>query len=69
MTCHTSFGDTIETPEEFHQTLRELLLTAHANGIEVAGGWECRSGGSAPDWEAVVTVLDERRDAGPPDEA
>ena len=68
MTRHTSFGGRIETPDEFHRVLRELLLTAHANDVEVSGGWECRSNGDVPDWEIVVTTLADRSSAQPTDE-
>jgi len=51
-----------ETPptskEELSGELRSLLLTAHENGINVEGGFECRNGGDHPDWDVVVTEVE-----------
>lgn len=49
----------VTTADTFSRILQELLLAAHENGVEVAGGWECRSNEPAPDWEVVVTELAE----------
>jgi hypothetical protein len=57
MTRDTRFEESIETAETFSDALRDLLLAAHGNGVDVAGGWECRSNGRDPDWEAVITEL------------
>lgn len=57
MTRDTPFDRSITTTDAFSRTLRELLLAAHANSVDVSGAWECRSNGSAPDWEALVTEL------------
>ncbi len=57
MTRDTRFEESITTTEGFSDTLQDLLLVAHANGVDVAGAWECRSNGPGPDWEAVVTEL------------
>jgi hypothetical protein len=62
MARDTRFEESITTADAFSNTLRDLLLAAHANGVDVAGAWECRSNGSDPDWEAVVTEL--AKDAG-----
>lgn len=59
MTRDTSPFNEVTTADSFSRVLRELLLAAHANGVEVAGGWECRSDEPAPDWEVVVTKLAE----------
>lgn len=57
MTRDTRFEESITTTDALSSTLRDLLLAAHANGVDVTGGWECRSEGDTPDWEAVVTEL------------
>lgn len=57
MTRETPFDRSITTSDAFSRTLRELLLAAHENDVEVSGAWECRSNGSAPDWETVITEL------------
>jgi hypothetical protein len=57
MTRDTRFDGSITTSAAFSNTLQDLLLAADANGVEVAGAWECRSNGSVPDWEAVITEL------------
>lgn len=43
------------TAEGLNDELRSLLRSAHTNGVEVRGGWECRNGGSYPDWDVVIT--------------
>ena len=57
MTRDTGFEESITTKGRFSGTLRELLVAAHGNGIDVSGAWEIRSNGAAPDWEAMVTEL------------
>jgi hypothetical protein len=44
------------SPEEFQRMLTALLSVASENGIEVLGGWECRS--DDEDWEAVIVSLE-----------
>jgi hypothetical protein len=48
----------VTTTDEFRSRLTALLRDAHENGVSVSGGWECRNGDEAPDWEAVVTPLE-----------
>jgi hypothetical protein len=48
----------VTTTDEFRSRLTALLRDAHENGVSVNGGWECRNGDGAPDWEAVVTPLE-----------
>lgn len=43
------------TEDELNAALRLLLERAAANGVDVRGGWECRTGQS--DWDVVVTEL------------
>lgn len=57
----TSTSDEIGDPmtdEEFHDQLRQLIRTAEANGVDVAGGWECRN--TSPDhsdWDIEITEV------------
>lgn len=43
------------TEAELRAELQALLRRAHDSGVDVRGGWECRSDGS--DWDVVVTEL------------
>jgi len=57
-------GDTlsdtdVSTPAKFNAVLAELLVRAHAAGVDVQGAWACRSSDGAPDWEASVVELDD----------
>lgn len=53
---------TEETPlsskTELQAELRALLLTAHENGVDVVGGFECRNGLEHPDWDVIVTEVE-----------
>jgi hypothetical protein len=57
MTRDSPFHGSITTEEEFSETLSELVLKAHTNGVDVVGSWECPPDGHDPDWEALVTEL------------
>jgi hypothetical protein len=57
MTDDSLFGEEITTNRVFVRVLTDLLVTAHANGVDIAGAWECRSSEGAHDWEAVITEL------------
>lgn len=37
--------------------LGDILRRAHANGVDVEGGWECRNGSDHPDWDVVVSAV------------
>ncbi len=46
------------TDEEFHDRLRQLVRAAEANGVDVAGGWECRTTSpDHPDWDIEITEI------------
>lgn len=52
----------VTTDEEFRASLGQLLLQAIGNGIDPAGSWVYRDGGSRPDWEVMfleLSTLDE----------
>ena len=57
MTRDTRFEESITTTDTFSSTLRDLLVAAHGNGVDVSGAWEIHSNGATPDWEAMVTEL------------
>lgn len=42
---------------ELNAELEALLRRADANGVDVAGGWTCHTGGDRPDWDLVVTEV------------
>lgn len=42
---------------ELQHQLASLLRRADREGIDVAGGWTCRNGDDASDWDVVVTEL------------
>lgn len=46
------------TPESLDEALRSLLRTAHENGVDIRGGWECRNGDGYPDWDVVITEVE-----------
>jgi hypothetical protein len=50
------------TEDELQAELEALLRQARESDVDVRGGWECRSGDGAPDWDVVVTEL--RTDGG-----
>jgi hypothetical protein len=47
----------ITTEAEFAASLTELLKAAEDGGVNVRGGWTCRTGDERPDYEAVVSEL------------
>jgi hypothetical protein len=54
-------GDSaISSESEFHAELQALLQRAHANSIDVEGGWECRNGADHPDWDVIVTEVEKK---------
>lgn len=46
------------TEAELLAALRSLLRQAHANGVEVEGGWACPNGADHPAWDVVVTEVE-----------
>jgi hypothetical protein len=48
--------DAVNSEEAFGAALTEVIRVARANGVEVLGGWECRTGAEA-DYEAVIVEL------------
>lgn len=49
--------------DAFRAELRALLRRAHASGVDVQGGWECRNGDGSPDWDVVVAEVEKRADS------
>ena len=45
------------TEAELQAELAALLQRARNSGVDVRGGWECRSDDGQPDWDVVVTAL------------
>jgi hypothetical protein len=64
MTDDGPFNEKITTSRVFTRALTHLLVTAHENGVDIAGAWECRSSDGARDWEAVITELATTDDEG-----
>lgn len=53
-----SAGDGPPTAEaEFREELQTLLRSAHEEGIDVEGGWDCRNGSDHPDWDVIVSEV------------
>ncbi|ELY44883.1 hypothetical protein [Natronorubrum bangense] len=48
----------LSSEAELHAELKALFRRAHANGIDVEGGWECRNGTEHPDWDVIVTEVE-----------
>ncbi len=53
----TGTDETPVTPAELQTELRSLLQRAHANGVDVRGGWDCLNGDISPNWDVVVTEV------------
>jgi hypothetical protein len=51
------------TSEAFSAELKALLRRAHADGLDVEGGWNCRNGEEYPDWDVVVTEVRKNGDS------
>ena len=51
----TDDGTTVTTDAELNAAMVTLLERAAANGVDVRGGWECRTEQS--DWDVVITEL------------
>jgi|AntRauMinimDraft_4_1070384.scaffolds.fasta_scaffold00015_20 hypothetical protein len=45
------------TEAELHGELEALLQRARDRGVDVRGGWECRSDADSSGWDVVVTEL------------
>ncbi|MDS0293575.1 hypothetical protein [Halogeometricum luteum] len=63
MSPPSSPDPTVRTASEFNAALRALIESAHDNGVDVEGGWECRTSSEVPDWDVVVVEFDERAGA------
>jgi hypothetical protein len=50
-------AETITTEEAFATALQKLVQAAHANGVDIEGGWECRTTTDDPDWEIMILEL------------
>ena len=60
----TSDETTPTSEAELRAELGVLLRRAHANGIDVEGGWECRNGVEHPDWDVIVTEVRKPEESG-----
>lgn len=58
----TAEETSLTSEEALNAEMKALLRRAHANGVDVEGGWECRNGDGHPDWDVVVTEV--RKDGG-----
>jgi hypothetical protein len=48
----------VPAEEEFAERLRELVNDAHANGVDLEGGWPVlNEDPDLPDWDVVVVEL------------
>lgn len=57
MSSPSSSDPTVRTAAEFNTALRTLIESAHENGVDVEGGWECQTAAESPDWDVVVVGL------------
>ena len=53
----------LATEAALNTELKSLLQRAHANGVDVEGGWECRNGSEYPDWDIIVTAVRKTEDS------
>ena len=53
----TDGGQSPATEGQLHEALQTLVREAHANGVDVAGGWECRNGAEYPDFDVLITEV------------
>jgi hypothetical protein len=49
---------TVATDEEFSDALNSLIQEAYANGVDIEGGWECRTTAERPDWDIVILEVE-----------
>lgn len=60
MTDDSSSTTQVTDESGFNDRLRELLIRAHKNDVDVEGGWECRNhDDSVPDWDVDVITLED----------
>ncbi|KYH23989.1 hypothetical protein HAPAU_40680 [Halalkalicoccus paucihalophilus] len=50
-------AETVTTEEAFTTALQKLVQAAYANGVDIEGGWECRTTTDDPDWEIMILEL------------
>jgi hypothetical protein len=60
MTPPTIDADGPTTEEAFQNQLRRLVRTADANGVDVEGGWTCRTDDGRSDWGVEILELQSR---------
>lgn len=53
----TDADDGPATQADLQTELQSVLQRAHANGVNVEGGWACQNGDGHPDWDVVVTEV------------
>jgi len=59
MTWDTSSDETVTTEAEFKTALTALVMAAHESGVSVNKPWLCQTDDGLPDYEAMITELDE----------
>lgn len=47
----------LDSEAAFADALQSLVRRAHGGGVDVEGGWECRTDAELPDWDVVVTEV------------
>lgn len=47
-------AETATTEEAFDTALQKLVQAAYANGVNIEGGWKCRTTTTDPDWEIMI---------------
>jgi hypothetical protein len=48
---------TIESEDQFRETLTALLSAAEDGGVHVGGAWECPNDGAETNWEVTIVEL------------
>ncbi len=63
-----SHRDGPRTTAEFQARLKKTIQSAHANGIDIKGGWDCRAPpNEQPDWTVEITEVQRTEDKHRPD--
>lgn len=51
-------GKRIDTEEQFHERLRELVVVASTNEVDIGGGWPVLTDDAdVPDWDVEIVAL------------
>jgi hypothetical protein len=57
------FRSAVTTEEAFQEALRQLVIEADSNGVDVRGGWPVERTDAERAWELVVTEISRRSTA------